>query len=234
MVVSVAQARIEPLLRERLVPLPEVEHSDFAAFADRFAQARVVLLGEATHGTSEFYRARAAIKQRLVARHGYRVVAVEADWPDAAKIDRYLRLRADTPFPDETFARFPVWMWRNREILDLARGLRAFNAGREAADQARFRGLDVYSLGASMAAVLDYLDRVDPAAARQARDRYCCLSPWHAKPAREDRTASGPPSHEAYVRDAGGPQRRSSRREVALTPPGGSGATGPCPARRRS
>ncbi|GJD66258.1 erythromycin esterase family protein [Methylobacterium frigidaeris] len=187
MVVSVARTRITPLLRERLVPLPEMEDPSFAAFADRFAQARIVLLGEATHGTSEFYQARAAITQRLVARHGFRVVAVEADWPDAARIDRYLRHRADTPFPDETFARFPTWMWRNREILDPARGLRTFNAGRQAADQVRFRGLDVYSLGASMAAVLDYLDRVDPAAARQARDRYGCLSPWHAKPERYGR-----------------------------------------------
>ncbi|MFE1602983.1 erythromycin esterase family protein [Methylobacterium sp. ID0610] len=174
-------------LRPRLEPLPDPSDPAFGACIDRFGTARLVLLGEATHGTAEFYRARAAMTRRLVARHGFRLVAVEADWPDAAAIDRFLRRRAEAAFPEEAFARFPSWMWRNREILDLAEDLRAFNAGRPSEDQVRFRGLDVYSLGASMRAVLDYLDAIDPAAARQARDRYGCLSPWHAKPERYGR-----------------------------------------------
>ncbi|ACA14649.1 Erythromycin esterase [Methylobacterium sp. 4-46] len=182
-----AEADLVRLLRERLVPLPPPSEPGFGALADRFAAARVVLLGEATHGTREFYEARAALTLRLVAEHGFRIVAFEADWPDAAGIDRYLRGAAETPFPDGGFARFPTWMWRNREVLALAEGLRSVNAGRPPGDQVRVRGLDVYSLGASMAAVLDYLDRVDPAAARQARERYGCLSPWHAKPERYGR-----------------------------------------------
>ena len=175
------------LLRQYAEPLPEPHEGDFGACFDRFGNARVVLLGEATHGTAEFYQARAAITQHLIEYHGFQVVAVEADWPDAAMIDRYIGDRADTPFPEDAFTRFPSWMWRNEQVLDFARWLRTLNAGRDAADRVRFRGLDVYSLGASMEAVLHYLDSVDPAAARQARDRYGCLTPWHAKPERYGR-----------------------------------------------
>src|ERR687894_762801 len=101
------------LVREAAEPLPEIGDEAFGAMFDRFADAKVVLLGEATHGTSEFYRARAAITRRLIAQHGFRIVAVEADWPDAARIDDYVRLRAAEPNEEEAFARFPTWMWRN-------------------------------------------------------------------------------------------------------------------------
>ncbi|CAO4193916.1 erythromycin esterase family protein [Methylorubrum extorquens] len=175
------------LLRRNAEVLPAPDSAGFGTRFDWLGRAKVVLLGEATHGTAEFYQARAAITQHLVAHHGFRIVAVEADWPDAAHIDRFLRHQTDTPFPAGAFARFPTWMWRNTEILSLAEGLRAFNAGREPDQHVRFRGLDVYSLGASMQAVLRYLDEVDPDAARQARDRYGCLSPWHAKPERYGR-----------------------------------------------
>jgi erythromycin esterase-like protein len=175
------------LVREAAEPLPEIGDEAFGAMFDRFADAKVVLLGEATHGTSEFYRARAAITRRLITQHGFRIVAVEADWPDAARIDAYVRHRAAEPNEEEAFARFPQWMWRNQEVADLIHWMRAHNEALPAERRAEFRGLDVYSLGSSIQAVLSYLDSVDPGAARDARGRYGCLSPWQADPARYGR-----------------------------------------------
>jgi erythromycin esterase-like protein len=176
------------VIRAAAEPLAGLDdHDAFAASFDRFADARVVLLGEATHGTSEFYRARAAITRRLVERHGFTVVAVEADWPDAARIDSFVRHRADEPPDEEAFARFPTWMWRNAEVWSFMGWLRGHNARLAPDARAEFRGLDVYSLGGSIREVLAYLDRVDPGEARIARDRYGCLSPWQADPARYGR-----------------------------------------------
>lgn len=143
----------------------------------------MVLLGEASHGTSEFYRARAAITRRLVERHGFRVVAVEADWPDAAAIDRHVRHRAPQADAEPPFTRFPTWMWRNAEVAALLRWMRHRNEGRPMADRAGFYGLDLYSLNASIRAVIDYLDAVDPETAAVARERYACLTPWAKDPA---------------------------------------------------
>ena len=170
-------------IRDAIEPLPDIDDSAFAEAFDRYADCRVVLLGEASHGTSEFYRARAAITRRLVERHGFRIVAVEADWPDAAVIDRHVRHRepnADAPPP---FTRFPTWMWRNAEAAALFRWLRQFNAARAADDRAGFHGLDLYSLNTSVRAVIDYLDDVDPDTAAIARQRYGCLMPWMKDPA---------------------------------------------------
>ncbi len=97
-------------------PLPDLDDPAFAEPFDRFADARVVLLGEASHGTSEFYRARAAITRRLVERHGFNIVAVEADWPDAASLDRYVRHRPRREGEEAAFQRFPTWMWRNTDV----------------------------------------------------------------------------------------------------------------------
>jgi erythromycin esterase-like protein len=180
-----AEAEIGRQIRSAAEALPPLEDIEaFGAAFDRFAGARVVLLGEATHGTSEFYRARAAITRRLIERHGFGIVAVEADWPDAARIDRWVR-RPGTARPDEgpAFSRFPTWMWRNSEVRDFVGWLRAYNAGLPPERRAEFRGLDVYSLGASIAAVLAYLDAHDPEAAKAARRRYACLTPWHMDPA---------------------------------------------------
>ncbi|MFT8245778.1 erythromycin esterase family protein [Roseomonas sp. BN140053] len=164
-------------------PLPPPEQEEaFGNCFDRFGEARVVLLGEATHGTAEFYRARAAITRRLIERHGFSIVAVEADWPDAGRIDRYVRHRAPEPSPEAAFARFPSWMWRNREVLHFVEWLRRHNEARPERERAEFRGLDVYSLGQSIGAVLRYLEEVDPEAARVARKRYGCLTPWQAEP----------------------------------------------------
>ncbi len=170
-------------LRAAAEDLPAPESAAFGDFFDRFGSARVVLLGEATHGTSEFYRARAAISRRLIERHGFNIVAVEADWPDAARIDRYVRHRPHAPSEEIAFSRFPSWMWRNREVHDFVDWLRVHNEATKPEARTEFRGLDVYSLRASIAAVLTFLDRVDPQAAKEARRRYGCLTPWQDEPA---------------------------------------------------
>jgi protein-L-isoaspartate(D-aspartate) O-methyltransferase len=179
------------LLWEAAERLPDLDDPAFGRLCDRFAQARVVLLGEATHGTAEFYRARAAITRALIERHGFGIVAVEADWPDAAAVDRHVRHK--TPLADAApaFRRFPTWMWRNVEVHDFVEWMRAHNAALEPAHRAGFFGLDLYNMSASMRAVIDYLDTVDPEAARVARERYGCLTPWQKDPATYGRAVLG-------------------------------------------
>lgn len=160
-----------------------------AALVERFADRKVVCLGESTHGTSEFYTARAAITERLVRDHGFNIVAVEADWPDAAFYDRVIRTGAEGKASREPFTRFPRWMWRNEETWDLLKRLRDINAGREPQAQAGFHGLDVYSLCASIEAVLGFLKDTDPDAAEAAAERYACLAPYCTDPAAYGRMA---------------------------------------------
>jgi protein-L-isoaspartate(D-aspartate) O-methyltransferase len=176
-------------IRAASEPLPDPEDPAFGALFDRFADARIVLLGEASHGSSEFHRARAAITRRLIEQHGFRIVAVEADWPDAAALDRFahdLPPREGAPPP---FRRFPRWMWRNTDVEAFIGWLRRHNASLPAARQVRFRGLDLYSLGASIEAVIAYLEDIDPKLARIARERYGCLTPWQNDPATYARAA---------------------------------------------
>jgi erythromycin esterase-like protein len=136
------------------------------------ADGQLVLLGEATHGTHEFYEIRAALTRRLIAERGFRGVAVEADWPAAARVDRFVQ-RAGGDSDAEAalggFVRFPRWMWRNHVIVELIEWLREHGGG------AGFYGLDLYSLRESMSAVVDYLEQIDPAAAARARRRYACF-----------------------------------------------------------
>lgn len=171
------------LVRERSRPLPPIEAEEFAPAFDAFGPARVVLLGEATHGTREFYEARAAITRRLIDRHGFRIVAIEGDWPDAAELDRFIRNRGVWGQKD-SFPNFPRWMWRNAEFSAFVRSLRAWNLERPMAERVELRGLDVYSMAQSRREVLDYLDRVDPRAATEARRRYGCLTPYLEQPQR--------------------------------------------------
>ncbi|MEQ8406194.1 MAG: protein-L-isoaspartate(D-aspartate) O-methyltransferase [Oceanicaulis sp.] len=154
-----------------------------AGLAERFADRRIVCLGESTHGTSEFYAARAAITERLVRDHGFTIVAVEADWPDAAFYDHKIRDGARGRPAEDPFTRFPRWMWRNEETWDLIARLRDLNHGRDRERQAGFYGLDVYSLSNSIDAVLAYLKAHDPEAEKIARERYACLAPYAADPA---------------------------------------------------
>jgi protein-L-isoaspartate(D-aspartate) O-methyltransferase len=177
-----APAGLPQLIRAALQPLPEVEQPGFAAAFDRYAERKLVLLGEASHGTSEFYRARAAITRRLIEQHGFNFVAAEADWPDARSIDRYVRHLPARPGARPAFRRFPTWMWRNTDVASFVEQLRVHNERQAPDRRAGFFGLDIYSLADSIAAVLAYLDRVDPAAARIARERYGCLTPWQHDP----------------------------------------------------
>jgi erythromycin esterase-like protein len=141
--------------------------------------ARLCLLGEATHGTHEFYRDRAEITKRLITERGFNAVAVEADWPDAFRVNRYVRGLSDDKDANEAlggFKRFPTWMWRNTVVLDFVEWLREYNRSLPLdAPRVGFYGLDLYSLYGSIEAVLSYLTRVDPEAAKRARYRYSCF-----------------------------------------------------------
>jgi protein-L-isoaspartate(D-aspartate) O-methyltransferase len=172
------------MIVEAAEPLPDLDDPAFGRLFDRFADRRVVLLGEASHGTSEFYRARAAITRRLIEEHGFTIVAVEADWPDAAAINGYVRDRPARERAEPPFQRFPTWMWRNSEIAALIEWMREHNEDIPELDRrAGFYGLDIYNMSGSIAAVLEYLDKVDPEAAAVARERYGCLTPWQKEPA---------------------------------------------------
>jgi erythromycin esterase-like protein/protein-L-isoaspartate O-methyltransferase len=176
---------ISSLVREAAEPIGDIETASVGGLLERIGDARVVLLGEATHGTSEFYRMRARITKELIQRRGFDFVAVEADWPDAARIDAYVL--GDPPRSKHEFtpfSRFPTWMWRNEEVDEFVGWLRQRNL--EEHDRKRragFHGLDLYSMFTSIAAVLHYLDDVDPDAARVARSRYGALTPWQKDPA---------------------------------------------------
>jgi protein-L-isoaspartate(D-aspartate) O-methyltransferase len=176
---------VAELVREAVEPFDAIESASVDAMLDRIADARLVLLGEATHGTSEFYRMRARITQELIAKRGFQFVAVEADWPDAARVDDYVLGGAPrSALAFTPFTRFPTWMWRNEEVASFVEWLRAYNADQQdPSARVGFHGLDLYSLFTSIAAVLAYLDRVDPQAGRVARSRYASLTPWQKDPA---------------------------------------------------
>ncbi|MCL4767619.1 MAG: protein-L-isoaspartate(D-aspartate) O-methyltransferase [Hyphomicrobiaceae bacterium] len=164
-----------------------------ALFGDR----RIVMLGEATHGTAEFYDARTEITAELVARHGFDIVAVEADWSDAAAYNRIIHgVPPPEPALSPPFTRFPRWMWRNAEVFHLLTRLRDINrAAGSSGPQAGFYGLDIYGLSGSIEAVVHYLDRVDPGAAAVARERYACLTPWRSDPVEYARMAASSAFH---------------------------------------
>ena len=175
-------ATLQQLILQYAEPLPDPHDSAFGERFDRYGDARVVLIGEASHGTHEFYRIRAAITQRLIERHGFNIVAVEADWPDAAQLDRFARQRTASAWMQTAFTRFPTWMWRNTDVSRFIHWLHHHNRSLDPAQRVEFRGLDVYSLRNSIAEVLHYLDQVDPQQAQRARQRYGCLSPWQDEP----------------------------------------------------
>jgi erythromycin esterase-like protein len=155
------------------------ESVDYDELVAGVGDRRLVLLGEATHGTHEFYDARAEITKRLIVDKGFGAVAVEADWPDAYRVNRYVRLRSDDSNADAAlsdFARFPTWMWRNRDVLQFVEWLRRHNAALGAgAPSVGFYGLDFYSLYRSIDVLIATLERLDPEAAKRARERYACF-----------------------------------------------------------
>ena len=153
------------------------EPADFDSLLKTVGDARFVLIGEASHGTHEFYRLRAQITKRLIAEKGFNAVAVEADWPDAYRVNQFVRSESEDREAVDAlagFERFPAWMWRNADVLDFIGWLRNYNEHHHGT-RAGFYGLDLYSLHASIRAVLDFLDKVDHEAARRARYRYGCF-----------------------------------------------------------
>jgi erythromycin esterase-like protein len=169
------QHDLTELVRDRAHPLQSTS-GNFDPLLDMIGDAHWVLLGEASHGTHEFYRARAEITKRLIEENGFTAVCVEADWPDAYRVNRFVMQRGRDRDAEEAlgdFKRFPTWMWRNADVLDFAGWLRAHNEGTDA--KCGFYGMDLYSLYTSVAAVLNYLKQVDPEAAERARKRYACF-----------------------------------------------------------
>src|SRR5438094_2510277 len=159
---------------------------DYEALLELIGDARIVLLGEASHGTHEFYSERAAITKRLIAEKGFTVIAIEADWPDSSRVHRYVRGASDDTDPNEAlsgFRRFPTWMWRNTVVVEFIEWQRDFN---QRLDSKRaptgFYGMDLYSLHASIDAVLGYLEKIDPEAAKRARLRYSCFDHFSRNP----------------------------------------------------
>jgi len=179
-------------LRAAAEPLPAINDPAFAEAFDRFGSKRIVLLGESSHGTSEFYNARAAITRRLIEDHGFSIVAVEADWPDAATIDHHIRQKPYEVMKETPFARFPTWMWRNEEFASFTRFLKQHNQAKSMNERVAFYGLDLYNMNASISEILTYLDRVDEKAAEIARARFACLAPWARDPAAYGRAALTP------------------------------------------
>jgi erythromycin esterase-like protein len=162
------------------------EDDAYGPLLSAIGESRFVLIGEASHGTHEFYRMRAELTRRLIEEKGFTAVVAEADWPDAYRVNRYVRGFTDDANPAEAlagFRRFPQWMWRNTVVIDFVSWLKDFNA-RAAGDrpQCGFYGMDLYSLGGSIQAVLGYLDKVDPDAARRARYRYSCFEDFGEDP----------------------------------------------------
>lgn len=155
------------------------ETTDYDELFESIGDARFVLIGEASHGTHQFYRERAEITKRLVAEKGFSAVAVEADFPDAYRVNKYVRGMSkdeDAVTALGGFKRFPAWMWRNADVLDFVGWLRTYNDRlSNNSERTGFYGLDLYSLYNSIEAVLAYLDKVDPDAATRARDRYSCF-----------------------------------------------------------
>jgi protein-L-isoaspartate(D-aspartate) O-methyltransferase len=170
-------------------PFDSVETANLDPLLDRIGRADVVLIGEASHGTSEFYKMRSRITRELIVKKNFNFVAIEGDWPDAARIDHFVR-HFDTPPSEWTaFARFPTWMWRNNDVREFVDWLRIHNTDKSPGKRVAFHGLDLYSLYSSIRSILKYLDDVDPATAELARQRYGCLTPWQADPATYGRAA---------------------------------------------
>jgi protein-L-isoaspartate(D-aspartate) O-methyltransferase len=162
-----------------------IDHVNLNNLLERIGDSRLVLLGEASHGTAEFYEMRARITRELVEKKGFNIVAVEADWPDAACIDHYIHDSSSDPLLEsKPFSRFPTWMWANQSVLEFTYWLKAHNEKISSPEeQAGFYGLDLYSMFSSMEVVLNYLEEVDPETAEVARLRYGCLMPWANDPA---------------------------------------------------
>jgi len=174
---------VSELIEKAAIHIPSIDSVDLSGLMKRIGDAKIVLLGEATHGTAEFYDMRARITKELIEHKGFRFVAVEADWPDAAQIDHFVRGTRELPTEEVTFSRFPTWMWANRQVLEFVKWLKHYNQKFDSTDTAvGFYGLDLYSLYSSINSIISYLESVDAETAAIARHRYGCLSPWETDP----------------------------------------------------
>jgi protein-L-isoaspartate(D-aspartate) O-methyltransferase len=189
--VRAGRRRVPQSIERNCEPFGDIGSADLGGLMSRIGDARLVLLGEASHGTAEFYEMRSRITRHLIEHKGFTIVAVEADWPDAAVVDAYVRGgRSQGAASGAPFTRFPTWMWANESVREFVRWLRDHNAGAGSRDQlAGFYGLDLYSMYGSIDAVLRYLQDVDPTTAQLARERYECLMPWAEDPAGYGRAA---------------------------------------------
>lgn len=180
-------------LRDSAFPITGAAQ-DYDSLLKMIGNSSLVLLGESTHGTHEFYKARAEITKRLVREKGFNAVAVEADWPDAYRVNRFVRGEnhdADSEEALNGFKRFPTWMWRNADVLDFVGWLRGYNDRlSDERNKVGFYGLDLYSLHTSIHCVLDYLKKVDPEEAKRARSRYSCFEHFGIDPQAYARAAN--------------------------------------------
>ena len=169
----------------------DIDSANLDGLLDRIGDCKLVLLGESSHGTREFYEMRARISKELIEKKGFNIIAVEADWPDAASIDHYVRgSRHDPMLEQKPFSRFPTWMWANHSIADFVHWLKDYNKRFDSTETAvGFYGLDLYSMYSSIETVLNYLQDVDPETAEIARLRYGCLTPWSSDPSLYSRVA---------------------------------------------
>src|SRR6184192_1758489 len=172
-------------VRELALPLSGAAN-DYDELLELIGDARIVLLGEASHGTHEFYFERGLITKRLIAEKNFTVLAIEADWPDASRVHRYVRSSSNDANASEAlsgFRRFPTWMWRNTVVVEFVEWLREFSKDVDPKKaRAGFYGMDLYSLHASIDAVLSYLEKTDPDAAARARLRYSCFDHFSREP----------------------------------------------------
>ncbi|KTD26929.1 erythromycin esterase family protein [Legionella israelensis] len=179
--------KLMSLLNETVEPLQE-NGDKYASLLNKIGEARFVLMGEATHGTEEFYQARIEISQQLILKKGFMAIAIEGDWPDAYQIHRYIQNTNNKSVPDAKaaltgFTRFPRWMWRNITIPPFLEWLRKHNDHLSSiSEKIGFYGLDLYSMNASMSAVIRYLETVDPQAAKHAKERYACFDTMSTEP----------------------------------------------------
>jgi erythromycin esterase-like protein len=200
----IISSSLSDLVGEAAIPFRGMT-DDFDSLLNLVGDSRIVLLGEATHGTHDSYRIRAEITKRLIREKGFSAIAVEADWPDAYRVNCYVKGDGDDSDAIKSlsgFLRFPTWMWRNADILDFIGWLRSHNDEMSNHRQKiGFYGLDLYSLQASMKSVISYLERKDPAAALKARERYACFDRFGV-------------DHHGYARIAGTGTAGSCQEEV--------------------
>ncbi len=183
-VLAEAPPALPELIDETSEHFTDIESANLDGLLERIGDSRLVLLGEASHGTREFYQMRARITRELIEKKGFTIVAVEADWPDAESIDHYIRGSGYKPrYKDKPFAGFPSWMWRNHSMLAFTRWLKGYNQRFDSSQDAiAFYGLDLYNIYNSIEAVLVYLQQVNPESAETARRNYACLMPWSNDP----------------------------------------------------